>query len=1120
MDNSKENFNISSERFRELSVLMEASAKASQVLISNINFDDAVSKVLDIIGNATAQDRAYICELHRDNSTGEMLFSQRFERVKDGISHQIDNLNLQKLPVDLILPRWYSLLSKGKPVKGNIKDFPQNERELLEAHGIISILAVPIFVDGVCWGFVGLDNCREFYNWSDNELNIIQNISSALGLYIYRNLQRLELIIAKEQAEESEIYANALFEQSPLSIQYININGLTEKVNRAFDSLFMIPKEKIIGKFNLLTDSRSISLGWDTILKRALAGENEFLSEMTFDPKFFGYPGEEKFLNFISFPIKFKGRVKKIAIMFQDITNLKKFEEEQKRQNIELIEISNIIRENEIKYRSIIENSFNLIGQFSLDGKFIYYNKVYRDVLGYDQTELLGTNGYVLFHPDDLGRIKGALFNHLIRNNEVKFVARVRTKSGEYKLIDHKFRLLQGDNEKDVTVLLSSQDITEMNRNEMLLQMQRNLAYSIINCKNFNEFYSVINNEINSIIPVNNLYVAFCDDKTGMLSLGGINDEKDDIEEWPAKGSMTGYTIKQNKPVFANKEEILHLTETGEIELIGTMAEVWLGVPFRSDSGITGAIVIQNYDNPNAFNHADIEIVELIANEIKIFLDKKIAEENALKLTKAVTESPVSVIITDNTGDIEYVNPKFTSLTGYSYDEVIGLNPRILKSGNTPDSQYENLWKTISSGKEWRGEFKNKKKNGEFYWEDISISPILDETGKISHYVAVKEDITDRKILINQLIEARDKAEESDRLKTSFLQNISHEIRTPMNGIMGFIELLKDPDITGEEQNLYFDVIEKSSHRMLSTINDIIDISKIEAGVVTVKKSTIYINQIVADVVTFFRLEIENKGMKINLHLDQSVKNLTINSDFEKIYATLSNLIKNAIKYSIKGEINVSAAKKIHFVEFCIEDTGIGIPKDKLDKIFERFIQAESESIRTYEGAGLGLSIVKAYIELLGGVIYVESEPGIGSKFTFTIPLDKSEVIKKDDSARPLKILIAEDEESNAIYLKTILGQVKYDLFFAKNGKEAVDMFKENRDVKLILMDIRMPEMDGYQATKLIKAIDPQVIIIAQTAYAFAGDREKALEVGCDDYLAKPITKNDLLEMIKKHTSV
>ncbi len=373
-----------SNRYR---ILLEASAKASQALISNIYFEQAVNDVLEIIGDASEQDRAYIFEFHKDVSTGNMLASQRFERVKQGISTQIDNSKLQNMSVDAWMSSWYSQLSKGFTIKGNISDFTEKERSLLEPQGIISMLGVPIFVDNICWGFIGLDNCREEYNWTETELNILQNISSALGLYIFRNIQRLELILAKEQAEESEIYANSLFEQSPQSILYIYSNGLTEKVNKSFDSLFKIPKEKFIGKFNILNHPKSKALGWDEIFRRSLNGENEFISHLTYDPVFFGHTGEVKYLNCISFPIRFKGRVKKVAVMFQDVTSLKKYEEELKAQNRELKGITkelkksysslemakSLAEEKETKYKTILENSFNLIGQFSLDGTFLYY---------------------------------------------------------------------------------------------------------------------------------------------------------------------------------------------------------------------------------------------------------------------------------------------------------------------------------------------------------------------------------------------------------------------------------------------------------------------------------------------------------------------------------------------------------------------------------------------------------------------------------------------------------------------------------------------------------------------------------------------------------------------------
>lgn len=686
--------------------------------------------------------------------------------------------------------------------------------------------------------------------------------------------------------------------------------------------------------------------------------------------------------------------------LVRDFTEQKLIEKKLQSQNSELIKLTQALKESynsievarinaeksELKLKTILDNSFNLIVNFDLDGKILYCNNSFKEILGYSPDELISKNIFSIFHPEEREKAKSLIFRSLVYSGSGSLESRLMTKDGYYREIGHRFRLFNGDNRKD-TIIMSSQDISDKKRSEMVLKVQRNLAYSIITCRNFEEFYSIIEKEINSIMEVNNIYVAFYNEQTGKLRLSGVRDEIDSINEWDAKRSLTGYLINVGKPCFFYKDEILKLHNQGEIELIGTISEVWLGTPIIMDDKVIGALVIQNYENPEAFNKSDLKIIEIIANEITIFLKKKAAEESTLKLTKAVIQSPVSVIITDKNGNIEFVNPKFSEITGYSYEESIGENPRILKSGKQSDELFQDLWYTISSGKEWRGELQNKKKNGDFYWEDISISPILNEYGKIVNYVAVKEDITDRKNLITDLIAAKERAEESDRLKTAFLQNISHEIRTPMNGILGFIELLQEPDVSGDEQKEYIKIIEKSGNRMLSTINDIINVSKIEAGIVSLQLSEFDISKTVIDIVNFFRPEVEKKGIKLITDIPHFEVNTILKSDFDKVFAIYSNLVKNSIKYSIEGTITVGFARREKIVECFVKDTGIGIPQDRQKNIFERFIQADVNSKRSTEGAGLGLSIVKGYVKLLGGIIYLQSEPGVGSKFTFELPL-------------------------------------------------------------------------------------------------------------------------------------
>ncbi len=792
--------------------------------------------------------------------------------------------------------------------------------------------------------------------------------------------------------------------------------------------------------------------------------------------------------------------------------------------------------------------------------------------------------------------------------------------------------------------------------------------------------------------------------------------------------------------------------------------------------------------------------------------DRKKAEKTVSKLSLAIEQSPVSILITDTLGNIEYGNPKIAEITGYTLDELIGENSRIFRSGNKSEDEYKVLWGTISSGKVWKGEFLNKKKNGKLYWENAIISPLKNDKGLITNYIAVKEDITaqkqiqlalkeselryhtlakispvgifrtnaegyttyvnetycristlspqeamgngwlkavhkddreklqaewiaasqskrnssaeyrflrndrsvvyvigqtvqeknskgeiigyvgtitditarkklestkdllvkisnavlatdnfesfsryiftelqkiietsnfyialydektqmmsvpfmadqldetidsfhventltgyvvntkkalfikkeeisehikkgdieqygllceawigvplfsndkvvgaiviqnyegermlneedskvleyiapqisvalERKKSIEDLKLALEKSQESDRLKSAFLANMSHEIRTPMNGILGFTELLKEPKLSGEEQQEFIAVIERSGARMLNTIKDLIDISTIEAGQVKVLNSATNINNQIKEIAYFFKPEADNKGLKLKTQTSLPFEEAVCFTDHEKLDAILMNLIKNAIKYSKKGTIEFGYNVKDKHIEFFVKDEGIGIPKENFKSIFNRFVQVDNTLSSDYEGSGLGLSIVKAFLELMGGEIWVESIVGEGSKFYFTIPVDLSTKQKPEikiidegfpeiDKLKKLKILVVEDDEMSEMLFKITLKSIAPEIFIANTGLEAVEVCRNNTDLDLILMDIKMPVMNGYEATKEIRSFNKEVIIIAQTAYAMDGDREKAIEVGCNDHISKPINNQKLLELI------
>ena len=389
------------------------------------------------------------------------------------------------------------------------------------------------------------------------------------------------------------------------------------------------------------------------------------------------------------------------------------------------------------------------------------------------------------------------------------------------------------------------------------------------------------------------------------------------------------------------------------------------------------------------------------------------------------------------------------------------------------------------------------------------------------------------KQLNSQLQEAKANAEESERLKTAFLANMSHEIRTPMNGILGFAELLKDPKLTGEQQHVYIKIIEKSGIRMLNIINDIINISKLEANLVTTTISATNINEQIEYIYTFFKQEAQSKGLQLSLKNTLPSFEAIIKTDNEKLYSILINLVKNAIKYTKEGTIEVGynlKTKSIPFeLEFFVKDTGIGIPKNKHAVIFDRFIQAEITDRSAIEGTGLGLAITKAYVEMLGGKIWVESEPEKGSTFFFTIPyITVSEVKIRPIDVYPikdtvklnknLKILIVEDDEISEELITLMIKTIANDILKARTGPESIEISRNNTDIDLILMDIRLPKMDGYEAVKNIRQFNKDVIIIAQSAYGLTGDREKAIDAGCNDYITKPIVKEDLLTLIQKYS--
>ncbi|MFN8671710.1 MAG: PAS domain S-box protein [Candidatus Sericytochromatia bacterium] len=636
------------------------------------------------------------------------------------------------------------------------------------------------------------------------------------------------------------------------------------------------------------------------------------------------------------------------------------------------------------------------------------------------------------------------------------------------------------------------------------------------------------------------------------------------------------------------------------------------------------------------------EKMKLKQSETELKLIKESLGIQLKLLYDSIDKAPSSIVITDTNGAILYVNPTFEKITGYSKKEVLGGNPRILKSGYQDMKTYKELWDTLLAGKEWRGELLNKKKNGDLYWEDAIIAPIIDENKKIVNFVAIKNDIstmksqeekllksenfykaifentgnatciieengllslvnssfeelsgfskeeleekkkiydfipsskiektiqfyyqkkeeldlnnkyeinfinknnerkniilivdkiestnklvaslidiTERKNAEIELKKAKEKAEESVKLKSTFISSMSHELRTPLNIILGFSSLIEE-ETSLEEIYSMAKAIKDSGNDLLSIIEAVFDISMLQARASKINKEHITISDIFSKFNYYLSTEQTKKNKEnINIYFKPEInsENLVISTDRTLVTQVITNLLNNALKFTNQGNIEYGYTINNNDITFFVKDSGIGIPNDKIDIIFDKFRQVDDSHSRKYGGVGLGLAICKEIALLLDGKIWVESEEGKGSVFYFYLPnvlqLDYLDEKKQNEgivipNLENKLILIVEDIELNYFLLLKMLLKTKAKIIWAKNGEEAVRIVKEKPEIDIILMDIRMPKMNGYDATVEIRKFDSNVYIIAQTAYALDDEKENIFHSGCNDYISKPINK-------------
>ena len=976
--------------------------------------------------------------------------------------------------------------------------------------------------------------------------------------------QEVGLLRKKCKSFENEERYRQMFQFSPDSIIIHDLDMSIIDVNNAAIKEFGYQKEELLKKtiFELHTNEelQHSSRVLKTVNEKGISKvETKFIKK---DGSFFWAEAT---------PCKYILKGKPIIhVVIRNITKRKKVEEK--------------LKESEEKFRKAFATNPDAITISRIeDGVFVEANKGFMDIMGYQPNEVIGKNSLELniwANPDDRSRlIRGLNKKGIIKNFESLFC----TKTGDFKNGLSSANIIYLNAKPHL--LNISHDITERKRAEKVQKILYNITNAVLTTNNLGELIGIISEEMGTIIDTSNFFVALYDEKTDTFSLPYYRDSFDKFITFPAAKTITRYVVETEKSLLANLDKLTELEKAGKIELHGTDSLIWLGIPLKVSEKVTGAMVTQSYTDKNAFNESDKELLEIISSQISLAIHRKKTEqelqilneelasqnkeyvvlnkelnesvehikqinaelnkakekvEESEKKYKALYENaPLSYQSLDNNGNFIDINPTWIKTLGYTREEIIGnwfgdfLHPDFVEHFRKNFSNFK------KNGFIHNVQFKIKHKQGNYLF--IAFEGIVgyNPNGSIKQTFCTFKDITTEFYVKEELIKAKEHAEESDRLKSAFLANMSHEIRTPMNGILGFSKLLKERGLTGKQQQKYIDIIEKGGARMLNIINDIVNISKIESGQMEVNIQLSNINEQIEYIYTFFKPDIEGKGMQFSFLNSLPSKEAIIKTDREKVYAILTNLVKNAIKYSEKGSIelgyNLKKDSELPELEFYIKDTGIGIPTGRQEAIFERFIQADIEDKLARQGAGLGLSISKAYVEMLGGKIWVESEEENltagkkgGSTFYFTLPYQpqiKIENIDRHEISHPielssinnLKVLIVEDDEASEEFISIIVQKFANKILKVRTGAEAVEACHNNTDIDLVLMDIQLPEMNGYEATRKIREFNKDMIIIAQTAFAIKGDSEKAIAVGCNDYITKPIKIEELEKLIVKN---
>jgi len=998
---------------------------------------------------------------------------------------------------------------------------------------------------------------------------------------------------AEKLQSENENSYRELFNNVADALYIQDESGIFLDVNEGAVRMYGYPKEILLGKTPLFVSApgRNDLDAIAAMAKLAYNGEPQHFEFWGLRANGEIFPKEVRIVNGTYF-----GKKVNIA-MAQDITERK------------LSEIA--LQKSERRFRELIELAVDGIMIVSTEGIIIGANTYMQNLTGRSIGDLVGHNINELFSSNML-KDKPLRYD-LLKKGETVFGERdILRPDGKIIPIEMHTKMMP-----DGTYQSIYRDVTERKRSEEILRESESKFKSLVESTSdmiwetsIDGLYTYVSPQFENLLGYSSGEVI---GKSPFNFIVNANGNESSADSGSIVNPATPFNFLVNK--FRHRNGNILYFETS-------------GVPIYNTAGIL-----------TGYRGVSRDITK-----------RRIAEQELHKLSSVVHQNPTTIIITTLDGTIEYINPAGCTISGYAAAELIGKNPSLFSSGDTSAETYRTLWATIKAGKKWEGTFKNRKKTGEYFWESALIVPIFDAEGVITHYLGVKEDISQRiqaeealieseeryrklfeaspdaiiladietgmlvgansaacsllgyelnelrkmhqteihparieqfvadsfnehaekalskenlqpiesvilrsdgseipvEVLSNnitlngrnilqgvfrnisdrnqareELLKAKEKAEASDKLKSAFLRNISHELRTPLNGIIGFSEMITQSDSSEEDRIEFNRMIKKSSTRLINTITGYMDISLIVSGLTEINKRPFSILK--------FLDKIDSLAIELcysrNLHLDIICKSpdedIEIITDEFLLIKIFRHFIDNAVKFTKEGSITINYQLKSGYHQFSVIDTGTGIPEEFLSVIFDIFRQADLTASRGYEGSGLGLSIARGFVKLLGGEVWVESEINKGSAFYFTIPAEGSVAehsIVVTQSSQPILpvILVAEDDDSNYKYLEIVLKKASFKVLRAKNGFETVDICRSHPDLSILITDMKMPGMDGLVSTRMIREILPKLPIIALSGLISSMDEEAARLAGCDDYIIKPVSKAKLLETIYK----